>query len=152
MSVLDRPFRGEATARHRRALSIPVRRPSAPIIILLFAAVAVAGTVPLIQNSDATATGYALRDLERQRDDLRMQLHGLEGEAAMLGARSRIERDAREQLGMILPKHTIYLEIDVPGPTAGALPVQGLPISSGDARTEGDGPSRWERFLEALKP
>ncbi|MSQ61876.1 MAG: hypothetical protein EXR43_04785 [Dehalococcoidia bacterium] len=152
MSVIDRPFRGEAATRRRRSLSIPVRRPSALVIILLFAAVAVAGTVPLIQNSDATSTGYALRDLERQRDDLRTQLHGLEGEAAMLGARSRIERDAREQLGMILPVHTIYVQIDVPGPTAGALPVQNLPISSGDARSEGDAPSRWERLLEALKP
>ena len=153
MSVLDRPFKGGASASRRtRSLIVPVRRPSALIIILVFLIVAIAGTVPLIQNSDATARGYTLRDLEQQHDELRAQLHGMEAEAAMLGARSRIEQTARDRLGMILPEHTIYVQVNVPGPTSRSLPAQNMAIPDQGTATEESSSSLWKRLLEALKP
>ena len=153
MSVLDRPFKeGASASRRMRPLAAPVRRPPALIIGLAFIIVAVAGTVPLIQNSDATARGYTLGDLEQQRDELRMQLHELEAEVGMLGARSRIEHAAHDRLRMIMPEHTIYVQVDVPGPAALSLPAQNLASPAQVTRADEGSASLWKRSLEALKP
>ena len=114
--------------------------------------VRLAGTVPLIQNSDATARGYTLGDLEQQREELRMQLHELEAEVGMLGASRRIEQAAHDRLRMIMPAHTIYVQVDVPGPAALSVPAQKLAAPAQVTRTEEGSSPLWKRFLEALKP
>lgn len=149
MALLDGLFRGRsiATEANERTRG----RISAVLVVTAIVVAGIAGAVPLVQNSGATATGYDLRDLERTRDDWQARVHSLEADVAALGSLDRIEREATERIGMVVPDRTIFIETDVSGPAEVRAPSHLVPRSS-RVGEEHDGSSWWERLLDALVP
>lgn len=148
MAVLDGFFRGKPVASEEGAPAS--RRYSAMVVIAAAVVVMIAATVPLVQDSGATARGYDLRDMERTRDDWQARVHGLESDLAELGSLDRIEREATRRLGMVVPETTIYIETSVSGPADVSAPSYLVPAA--DAGEPAGSRPWWERLLETVLP
>jgi hypothetical protein len=109
MAVLQRPTPGAIARR--------VGIPGLGIIAAGF--VAAAALLPVAQSSTATATGNTIRRLEAQRADLQASIYAGQSEVATLGATERIDREARERLGMVPATSWLYVTVDDAPPTAG---------------------------------
>jgi len=106
--------------------------------------IGVAGLLPLILSSRATSTSSDIRGLERVRNDWEARLQELEAESASLGSLDRIEKEARDRLGMVAPTETVYIVVDQPAPETQLVPSRFLPPKKEQARHED---SWWESIL-----
>ncbi len=111
-------------------------------------AIGLAGALSLLPSSQATSTSFQIRQLEMARDDWRARLHELEAETASLASLERIDRDARERLGMVPPTETTYITVDLPAPEKQILPARFLPATEGERKEEQK--SWWESLLDFL--
>lgn len=106
----------------------------------------------VLQTSDATTTGFEIQRLERQRDTLQAQVHSLEAEVAELSSLSRIDREARDRLGLVPPARTVYLKVDQPVPERQGIPTRYQPAPVEDAALAPPPESWWRGMLRALLP
>lgn len=142
MSALDRLI--------PRPLSRPLAQPLnlRPLLIAAFSVIAIIGVLQVVQTSDATTTGYSLRDLDRQRADKLADIHQLEAEIAALTSIERVESEARGRLGMAPAEDVITLEVHEQPPEQQPLPERFLRGARGLAPAEND--SLAERLLRLL--
>lgn len=110
MAILERGGIGGLGGSIRPRIGIP------GLGILAAALVAAAALLPVAQSSDATATGEEIRQLELQRVELESRIVVGQAEVATLGSMGRIERDAREKLGMIPADRYLYISVNEPAP------------------------------------
>lgn len=137
-----------APARERAAPRNEGQQLSLPsLVTICLVVIGLAGLLPLIQNSQVTSTSSDIRQLERARNDWEARLQELQAEIAFLGSLDRIEREARERLGMVPPSETVYVIVDEPAPEAQLIPPRFLPPKNEHPR-EGD--SWWETILGML--
>ena len=99
------------------------------VAVLALAGVMVAGAalLPVVQSSKATTTGYEIRRLEGQKADLQAALYNAQTDIAELGSLARIDREARERLGMVPPSRTIVVNVAEPAPAERQVPARYLP-------------------------
>lgn len=132
--------------RAPRAKGRPLGMPA--VLTIAIVAVGLAGLLPLLQSSQATTTGYNIRQLERQRNDWEARSHELEAEIASLAALDRIEKEARERLHMEEPADTVYITVDVPRPESQPVPARFLPPEKQESAKEDQ--SWWQSLLDLL--
>lgn len=118
-----------ATVRKEERSALELAHAGSLPIILIIAALVVGFTalLPLVQSSGATSTAGQVQQLERQKLDWQARLRELEVDVATLGSLNRIEKEARLRLGMIRPKETHYITVDVTPPEERKLPSRFLP-------------------------
>ena len=117
------------------------------ILVLAFGAVALLGLLQVIQTSDATSTGYNIRQLEQERLDWSARVHQLEAEVASLTSLERMEREARAHLGMAPAEEVLYLEVDIPPPRQQPVPRRFLTSEPGASEV---GAPWWQALLKLL--
>ena len=136
------------TARERAAPRSEGRQPGLPsLVTICLVVIGLAGLLPLMLSSRATSTSTEIRQLERVRNDWQARSQELEAEIAFLGSLDRIEKEARERLGMVPPTETIYVTVDEPAPEKQLMPLRFLPADKEQPR--GDD-SWWESILDML--
>lgn len=137
-----------ATARERVAPRSEGRQLSLPsLVTICLVVIGLAGLLPLIQSSQVTSTSSDVRRLERARNDWQARLQELQAEVAFLGSLDRIEKEARERLGMVPPSETVYVVVDEPAPETQLVPLRFLPPKKEQPRQED---SWWESILGKL--
>lgn len=124
------------------SLSLPL------VLAMAVAAIGLAGALSLLPSSKATSTTHNIRQLEMARDDWQARIHELEAEIASLGSLERIDREARERLGMVPPTRTVHITVDIPAPEKQILPERFLPTR--EEKPEEDRQSLWESLLDFL--
>jgi cell division protein FtsL len=135
------------------AIDRPFARPSSRpwnlwrILAVAFCAVAFLGLLQVIQTSDATSTSYTIRRLEQERQDWSAQVHSLEAEVATLTSLDRVEREARDRLGMVPAENVLYLEVGVPPPQQQLLPRR---FATSEPSASEPGTSWWQALLRLL--
>lgn len=147
MASISRPLPG--TAR------IPVVGPRLRPRTVAGAALAtlvLASLWQVLQTSDATTTGFEIQRLERQREALQAEVHGLEADVAELSSLERIDREARERLGLVPPAQTVYLDVGRPVPERQGIPTRYQPAPVGDLPGETAREPWWRGALRALLP
>jgi cell division protein FtsL len=137
VSAIDRPF-------YRPGFRLrSLRR----ILALALAAVVLLMLLQVIQSSGATSTSYNIRRLEQQRQDLSAQVHSLEAEVATLTSLDRVEREARDRLGMVPAENVLYLEVNVPPPQQQLIPRR---FTASEPSVNEPGTSWWQALLKLL--
>lgn len=124
MAAFDAPRSHAGAGALRRRVGIR----GAGVILATTTMVAGAALLPVVQSSKATTTGYEIRRLERQRADLEADIYNAQSDIAQLGSLERIDRDARERLGMIPATTSIVVKVDQPAPARRDVPARYLPI------------------------
>ena len=135
-----------ATVRKGEHAALELAHAGSLPIILILAALVVGFTalLPLVQSSGATSTAGQIQELERAKLDWQARLRELEVDVATLGSLSRIEKEARLRLGMIRPKETHYITVDVAPPEERKLPSRFLPP---ERDRGGAGSSFWDTLF-----
>ncbi|GBD14290.1 Cell division protein FtsL [bacterium HR25] len=117
------------------------------VIVLSSLAVGLAALLPLTQYGNAATTSASLDQLERDRSAWQARVDELEAEVARLSSLDRIEREARERLGMVPPEEVVYIEVPVARPEGTKVPDRYL---ERPARAEGEvgaDSAWWEKLL-----
>jgi len=140
--------RPRPTAPERAAPQSEGRQLSLPsLMIISLVVIGLAGLLPLIQSSRVTSTSSDIRRLERTRNDWQARLQELQAGVAFLGSLDRIEKEARERLGMAPPSETVYVIVDAPAPETQLVPLRFLPPKNEQPPQED---SWWESLLDKL--
>lgn len=94
-----------------------------PLSVLAAAGMMLAGMfLPVLQNSDATTTGYAIQREQQQLADLNAKTYALQAQIAALGSAGRIRMEAG-RLGMVpAGRQSASVSVSVPAPVDLALP------------------------------
>ncbi|MXY80191.1 MAG: hypothetical protein F4Y94_11050 [Chloroflexi bacterium] len=125
----------------------PIRRARLPLWIWVgVVGLATAAALPVLQSSDATATGAELRALERHRAAAQAEVRALASQVGELTSLERIAVVAETRLGLTPARPTVLLTVDTPPPER-LLPARFLP-----RRAEAAPPDAawWQRLLEML--
>ncbi len=140
MATLDRL--GPAPTEAQPATTWGPRR----AIAVAFATAAVIALLQVVQSSGFANTGHQLQRLEAERIALKAEVYDLQAEVAQLASLDRIERVAREQLGMIQARHVSYLSVGVEAPAGALLPrtLVESPVASAAAEPG------WQSLYKAL--
>ena len=93
----------------------PAWKPRRAIAVVLIAAAAIA-LLQVFQSSSSVSTGQSLQHLELEQANVQARVHALEAQVAALSSLDRVERAARERLGMAPAAETLYLEVAVAAP------------------------------------
>ena len=107
---------------------------------------AIAAALPVLQSSDATATGAALRDLERQRAAAQAEVRELASQVGELTSLERVAAVAKTRLGLTPARPTVLLTVDT-APPERLLPARFLPRREAVVP---DGAAWWQRLLDVL--
>lgn len=86
-----------------------------------------AGTLPVLQNSSVTATGFQMRRVEVQQQQIEQQIALAESDVARLTAMERVASRAREIGLEPVREAPIHLQVGVPGPEPARVPSEFLP-------------------------
>ena len=141
-SALPMPVARRVTLQVR-----PIRRASIPIWLWLgILSIAIAALLPILQTSDATERGAALRALEREGAALTAEVRLLSSQVGELASLARVDRVARERLGLTPARPTTLLAADTP-PPARLLPARLLPPPE---PAERESVPWWQRALRLL--
>ena len=134
-----------ATARERAAPRSEGRQPGVPsLVITCVVVIGLAGLLPLLLSSKVIHTSEDIRQLEGVRNDWQARNQELQAEIAVLGSLDRIEKEARQRLGMVPPDDTVYLTVDQPAPEKQIVPLRFLPPEKDQAQED---ESWWESIL-----
>jgi cell division protein FtsB len=128
--------------------SFPARTAWSPrraIAAVLTVAAAIA-LLQVVQSSSFANTGQQMQVLETQKLDSTARVHQLEAEVAALSSLDRIERNARDRLGMIPARNIMYVQVAVPAPEDPLLP---RPVLTAPA-SRVPHPTIWQRFVHLL--
>jgi len=139
--VRTRPVRPQPTeSQTARPRATPRSRRLSTVAIAILVALALAGlsVLYLIQTSEVVSLGYQLTRLQNQHDAVELENSRLRYQIATYQALDRIERMARDELGMAPVRHVEYLDVARPAPLP-QPPSPSLPA-----------PSFWQRVLDVL--
>ncbi len=140
MVALNTPRAGVATGTRRRLVRLP-----GPGAIVVTALVATAALLPVVQNSNATTTGYDIREMERHKSDLQAAMYNAQMDIAHLGSLQRIDQEARTRLGMVPADRAFLVTVREPAPQQRQIPARYLPV---EPKSEPTKPERG--LLDAL--
>ena len=145
MAVLNRPF-DRAQAKANTSLR------AGPVLVVAVVAIVVVALLQLVQTSDAATSNFAIQKIEQERLELRTRTSQLEAEIAALSSLSRIEREARERLGLEPATAQQSLQVNVPWPGADQqlLPTRFAPDEEPEVVEQSDGSGWWRDLLELL--
>jgi cell division protein FtsL len=115
MATLDR------LAPPAPAPAAPAWTPRRAIAAAFIAATAIA-LLQVLQSSSFANTGAKMQKLEAQRADLTAQIKQMESEVAALSSLDRVERGARDRLGMVPARRFDFVSVDVESPSGPLLP------------------------------
>ena len=133
-------------ARERAAPRLEGRQPGLPsLVIICVVVIGLAGLLPLLLSSMVIHTSGDVRQLEGVRNDWNARIQELEAEIAVLGSLDRIEKEARQRLGMVPPDDTVYLTVDQPAPEKQIVPLRFL-LPKKEQSPEDE--SWWELILD----
>ena len=117
MAALDRArLRAHPIVREQADVRLSWRLLGGAIV-----SVGLVALLPVLQTSSATERGGSIRQLEQSRAELRASVNSLEAEVADLVSIDHVRKVATDRLGMVPPKHILYL------PIAGAAAQQRVP-------------------------
>ena len=134
-----------ATAREHAAPRSEGRQPGLPsLVIICVVVIGLAGLLPLLLSSKVVHTSEDIRQLEGVRNSWQARIQELEADIAVLGSLDRIEKEARQRLGMVPPDETVYITVDQPAPERQIVPQRFLPPKKDQSRAE---ESWWESIL-----
>ncbi len=91
---------------------VELARHPAGLLATLLALLALVAIVYLVQVSQVATLGYRLDQAQAREFELRVEAEMLRTAIAEYEDPRRIERVAREQLGLIKAQHVIYLKVD----------------------------------------
>jgi hypothetical protein len=98
-----------------------LRALGAPLMLLLAAALSLAAmAMPVVQSSDAAATGYTIRQRQVQLADLTARDEGLQDDIAQLSSAKRIRSEATKRGMVAAPRAALTVTVDTPRPSGGA--------------------------------
>src|SRR5262245_53353468 len=117
----------------RRAIAVAVTLATAIAVFQVF------------QSSGIANTGEHMHQLETERADSSARVKNLEAEVAALSSLDRIDRAARDRLGMVPARNISYVNVAVPAPSGPLLP---RPVAA-KPTPEVSRPF-WERVLKAM--
>ena len=138
-----------------RLISRPLPRPLPritgvrPVLLGAFLVVASLGLLQVIQTSSATTTGYNLQRLEDERSATQAEVPQLEAEVAVLTSIDRIDREARDRLGMVPADNTMTLSVEKQAPAQQLVPLRFLTEQSEAPQVKS---TAWWRKLLGLLP
>lgn len=126
-----------------------VRRRFSRLTIASFALLAagVVGLVQVLQTTQVAATGYEVRALEREAQDLDADIRLLEAQIAASSNLDQIQKEATGRLAMVRPQQKVRVAADVPAPAIVPLPRRYVPTFE---RQEPPAVTWWERLLGNL--
>lgn len=114
--------------------------------LALLAAVSL-GLLQVLQSSRAASAGYALRELDRERDALAAEVRLLEADVAAQARTDQVRRIAVERLGMVPPSRTVRVTVAERGPSGIGLPARYIVRPEPAAAPA---PAWWEALLRRL--
>ena len=107
----------------------------------------VVGLVQVLQTTQVAATGYEVRALEREQQDLDADVRLLEAQIAASSNLDKIQKDATTRLGMVRPQQKVRVAEDVPAPVIVPLPRRYIPAQTREAPPA---VAWWERVLGVI--
>lgn len=110
-------------------------------------AVGVVGLVQVLQTTQVAATGYEVRALEREQQNLDADIRLLEAQIASSSNLEQIQKDATTRLGMVRADQKVRVAADVPAPAIIPLPRRYVPTQE---TKEPPGVAWWERMLGVI--
>ncbi len=114
-----------------------LRRAGVPLSLLVAGGLMLGAMfLPVLQNSDATSTGYQIEHAQQQLDDLRARTYALQAQVADLGSESRVRQEAA-RLGMLPAGRAVDVTVNVPAPAGVFLPHGLLPTPAPAGATIG---------------
>jgi len=123
MTVARGPITGKQTKASVGFIVTPLSLLVAGTLILA------AMFLPVVQSSDATATGYTISAHERELADLNGKIDGLQAQIAQLGATGRIKADAA-RIGMVPASSApVTVAVNYPAPSTVVLPRRFVPAA-----------------------
>jgi hypothetical protein len=125
----------------------PVRRTRLPMWVWVgVVGLALAAALPVLQSSDATATGATVRQMERQRAGAQAQVRQMASQVGELTSLEHVAAVAKERLGLTPARPTVVLHVDTPPPER-LLPARFLPRRDQVAEAI---PTWWKRLLDVV--
>jgi cell division protein FtsL len=118
-------------------------RPAIAAAVVLAAAIA---ALQVLLSSGLASSGSNIQELDLERQQAASRVHALEAEVAALTSLDRVERVARERLGMSPAVARVYLRVAVPAPEGPLLP---RPVMRAPTEEPREGVPWWERLLRA---
>jgi hypothetical protein len=143
MATLDRLAPPPAALAETPAAWTPRRA----IALALTAAAAIA-LLQVLQSSSVATTGETMLRLKQEKASRAAEIHRLEAEISALMSLDRIDRAARERLGMTPARNLEYVTVDIPAPSMPLLP---RPLIEAPPAAD-QGPAAWWRSLLRALP
>jgi cell division protein FtsL len=122
-----------------------------PTVSTLAAAamVAAAALLPVVQTRSRTSAGAETRQLERQKSDIQATIYNQQTDIAQLGSMQRIDREARERLGMVPAGNGMVVAVSQPAPEERQIPARYLPLEEAQPPHQAAGAS-WDRLIARI--
>jgi hypothetical protein len=114
------------------------------VALALVAAIAL---LQVLQSSSVASTGENMQRLERDKAQKTAEIHQLEKDVAALSSLDRIDRNARDRLGMVPARSFQYVTVNTEAPTVPLLP---RPIIDATPLPEPQSEAWWKSFIKAL--
>ncbi len=141
MATLDRLAPPPTAAQQASTWS-----PRRAIAVAMVLAAAIAA-LQVFQSSGFANAGQQIQRLQAEQADSTAQIHQLEADVAALSSLDRVERQARDRLGMVPARNIVYLDVPVAAPDQPLLP---RPILKPGAPFVPATTPWWQRLLRAL--
>lgn len=117
------------------------------IVALALLTVASAGIFQVLQSSRVAEVGYALGDLEQERESLDAQIRLLEARLAQSSNLKHLHYEAVDRLGMVPAQDTLRITVTVPAPEVVPLPRRYITVPEQEAAPE---PAWWEELIGSI--
>ena len=128
-----------------------VRLQLSPVSIAIIAGVAIViiSMVRMMLVSGLATTSFDIQSLEQQRLERQARVGQLERDVAALQSLDRIEREARERLGLVPPQERISVQVNV-APLPADQQLTTRPSSTEELGADEQNSSWWRDLLKLL--
>ncbi len=120
-----------------------------PVVVVAIGAVVLISMVRVVLVSGLTTTNFDIQTLEQERLERQARVRELEREVGSLQSLERIEREAKDRLGLVPPVARESVEVNVPPPVESQLSTRHPANEEPEAGEQG---SSWWRDLLKLLP
>jgi len=144
MAIFDSTRQERRTGVLGRTMRVPGLGAVAAVCL-----VAAAALLPVVQSSNVTTAGYETRRLEQRKADLQASIYNAQTEVAQLGSLERIDREARDRLGMVPADRVVMLPVTEAPQTAWHVPARFFKDAA-PAPTPAPNEGGWQGLLARL--